>query len=182
MRMMARLFSAVVLAAISGCERCPQSQRDQVQIATTSPASAASNEPARICLRLATPSDLRPILVMRVDPTDHFPICTLKLYNTATEPVIVGYTPNCVMVHCGSFELQGPGVTFVHRREVLQPQQVLELDIPSGGWVGAVTNGERQLMIPTTLPTGSYETWATFKVEGSTPSEIASEHTRFSPG
>jgi hypothetical protein len=181
MRTMARLFSAVVLAAISGCERCPPSQRDQVQVATPSPAVTVK-DPSRICLRLAASGDLRPILVTRVDPADHFPICTLKLYNIATEPLIVGYTPNCVMVHCGSFELQGPGVTFVHRQEVLQPQQVLELDIPSGGWVGAVTNGERQLMIPTTLPTGSYETWATFKVEGSTPSEIASEHTRFSPG
>ena len=182
MRTMAKLFSVVVLTAIGGCASCPPSQRDQVQVVTTSPASAASKEPARICLRLATSGDLRPILVTRVDPTDHFPICTLKLYNTAAEPVIVGYTPNCVTVHCGSFELQGPGVTFVHRQEILQPQGVLELEIPPGGWMGAVTNGERQLMIPATLPAGSYETWATFKVEGLTPSEITSEHARFSPG
>jgi hypothetical protein len=137
---------------------------------TTTPAT--SN---RICVRVATAADLEPILITRPNSTDHFPICTLKVYNKASEPVIVGYAPNCVTVHCGPFEQQGPGVTFVHRREILEPQNALELEIPPGSWT--MTDG--QLIVPTTLPAGPYQAWASFKVEGDTPVEIVSKHTTF---
>jgi hypothetical protein len=142
---------------------------------TTTP--AASN---RVCVRVATPPDLEAILFTRPGSSDHFPVCTLKLYNKASEPVIVGYTPNCVTIHCGSYEQQGPGVTFVHRREILEPQNALELEIPAGNWT-MNDAGERQLMLPTTLPAGTYQTWAVFKVEGDTPTEITSKRAVFVP-
>lgn len=134
----------------------------------------------RVCVRVATAADIEPILFTRPGSSDHFPICTLKLYNKASEPVIVGYTPNCVTIHCGSYEQQGPGVTFVHRREILEPQNALELEIPAGNWT-MNDAGERQLMLPTTLPAGTYQTWATFKVEGDAPAEIVTRRALFIP-
>ena len=181
---MMRFFVAIlIVASFCGCATTrppPLSKSAELAPATQIGRTQHTTQPgeSRTCIRLATPADLRPILVTRGDPADHFPICTLKLYNMASEPVIVGYTPNCVTVHCGSYEQQGPAVSFVHRREILDPQQSLDLEIPPASWT-LFEAGERQLMIPGTLPTGSYETWADFKFEGSPAAEITTKHELF---
>jgi len=175
MKMGCHTISFLALAAAVGCSavNAPSPQPSAVPAAAEAhPTSAPAD---RICVRIVTTADLEPVLIMRPNPNDHFPICTLKLYNRASEPVVIGYTPNCVTVHCGPFEQQGPGVTFVHRREIVDPQSALELEIPPGSWT--MTDGE--IMVPTTLPAGPYESWAAFKLEGASSAQIATRHTTF---
>lgn len=94
---------------------------------------------------------------------DHFPVVTVKVYDVTNEDVIVGYEPGCVVVHCGGFELHGPPVTFVQRREILRPRQPLEFALTSGDWAPSSTAaGPRDLLAATDLPPGRYPIWATF--------------------
>lgn len=116
--------------------------------------------------RLAEGKDLRATLIPRTDPTDHFPLSTLQVYNIADEDVIVGYEPGCVVVHCGDYEQRGPAVTFIDRREILRSQQPIEFELPSGGWARSPSSGARELLIPSELPAGRYPIWATFRVGG----------------
>jgi hypothetical protein len=117
---------------------------------------------ARECIRIARPVDLQASLMARNGSTDHFPVVTVKIYDIAGDDVIVGYEPGCVVVHCGDYELHGPAVTFVQRREILRPRQPLELKLPSGDWEPSPSSGPRDLLAPTDLPPGRYPIWATF--------------------
>lgn len=116
--------------------------------------------------RLAEAKDLRATLITRSGTADHFPVCTVQVYNVADDDVVVGYEPGCVVVHCGEFEQQGPAVTFVGRREILRSQQPIEFELPSGSWAQVSSSGPRNLLIPSQLPSGKYTIWATFRITG----------------
>jgi hypothetical protein len=120
---------------------------------------------------------LQLVLFATKDPEHRFPVSVVKVYNTANEDVIVAYEPDSVVIRCGEYQQQGPGVTFVRRREILSPHQPLEIAIPAGGWTRINATGERELMVPTELPSGKYELWAGFRVEGDR--EIQSRHETF---
>jgi hypothetical protein len=119
-------------------------------------------------IRLAQPKDLQVTLMAPTNPSDHYPLATVKVYNVATHDVIVSYEPGCVVIHCGGFEQRGPGMTFTRRREILRPRQPLEFEIPAGGWSRSSTPGEQDLLLPVPLPPGKYPVWATFQLSGST--------------
>jgi hypothetical protein len=119
-------------------------------------------------IRLADPQDLQVTLMAPANPSDHYPLATVKVYNVADHEVIVGYEPGCVVIHCGGFEQHGPGMTFTRRREILRPRQPLEFEIPAGGWTRSPTPGEQDLLLPVPLPAGKYPVWATFQLSGST--------------
>lgn len=141
----------------------------------TGPQAGAATQPAtRQSFRVAKAKDLQVIVFATQDPEHHFPNVAVKIYNIADEDVIVGYEPGSVVVHCGDYQKGGPAVTFVHRREILSPHQPLEIVIAPGGWTRSNVAGERELMLPTDLPAGRYELWASFRVEGD--SAIESRH------
>jgi hypothetical protein len=158
---------------LTGCSTVPA---PETQPATSRPADPSKPEHVlesfdttkeRQCIRIAKPNDLQASLMTRDGSADHFPIVTVKVYDVASDDVIVGYEPGCVVVHCGNFELHGPPVTFVQRREILRPRQPLEFEISSGDWEPSSTdNGPRDLLGPTELPPGRYPVWATFHLGG----------------
>ena len=108
------------------------------------------------------------------NPSDHFPLVTVKVYNTAADEVIVGYEPGCVELHCGPYELHAPRPTFVQRREILRSQQSLEFDLSDGAWLNAPASGD--LMVPTQLPKGTYDLWASFRPAGGNAPAVESPH------
>jgi hypothetical protein len=136
--------------------------------------TAPTTRPDRECIRVATAKDLQVILFAVKDREHGFPVSVVKIYNNAPDDVIVGYEPGSVVVHCGAYQQQGPAVTFVHRREILSPHEPLEIALPPAGWTRTNPAGERELMLPTDLPPGKYELWASFRVEGD--AEIQSRH------
>jgi hypothetical protein len=137
---------------------------------------AATRPTTRLSFRLADASDLRVILVTRVDPATHYPLCTVQVYNNSDDEVIVGYEPGSVVVHCGEYERRGPAPTFVSRREILRPNQPIEFELSSGGWARSPTAQPQELLIPTRLPPGRYPLWASFRTDG--PGESAVESVR----
>ena len=131
------------------------------------PSTAPATQPGRWTrVRVAEAKDLQVRLISREDPTDHFPVCVVKVYNVSSDDLIVAYEPNCAAVHCGGYEQRGPDVTFVQRREVLSPSQGLELEIPKGGWKPSLFDGGKELLMPDELPAGRYPIWATFRQPG----------------
>ena len=168
-KVLPRLSLLLVLSSVlPGCAHpstpLPESRvTTPAAITEASTTRAATTQAARWeTLRIATAADLELRLSTRVDPKDHFLVCVVKVYNASGGDVILDYEPLSATVHCGQYEQRGPAVTFVHRREVLRPQQALELEIPPGGWVPSPTATEQDLMIPTELPPGTYPVWATF--------------------
>lgn len=153
----------LILCLTAGCRSAQQTAQITTAIA---PAAPTTRPIDRECFRIAAAKDLQLILFSTRDAVHRFPVSIVKIYNNAADDVIVGYEPGSVVIHCGNYEQQGPAVTFVHRREILSPHQPLELEIPAGGWTRANAAGERELMLPTDLPPGRYELWATFRVEG----------------
>lgn len=132
------------------------------------------------CVHVARAADLRVTLSTRIDPIDHFPLATVKVYNAAKQDVIVGYEPGCVVLRCGDLRRAAPPITFVQRREILRPGQPLEFDFASGGWTpGDSTSGERELLTPTALPSGRYQVWATFRLGSADGPTIQSQSERY---
>jgi hypothetical protein len=121
----------------------------------------------RETIHIAVPANLQVTVITPANPSDHFPKATVKIYNTASNDVIVGYEPGCVVVHCGEFEQRAPGMTFTQRREILRPRQPLEFEMPTGGWMRSPRPGEQDLLIPLSLPPGKYPVWASFQLSGS---------------
>jgi hypothetical protein len=163
----------MALSFIAGCE-ATSAQPDAVASAQTAPATQPVK---RECIRVAKAADLQLLLFTSRDPAHHFPVSLVKIYNSADEDVIVAYEPGSVVIHCGSYQQPGPPVTFVRRREILGPHEPLEIAIPPGGWSLINAAGERELMVPTDLPPGAYDLWASFRVEGDR--EIQSRHETF---
>lgn len=154
----------VGVCVIAGCHATPQASTSKP---SSQPVAAAQTQPGRWqSFRLAEAKDLRATLITRSGTADHFPVCTVQVYNVASDDVVVAYEPGCVVVHCGEFEQQGPAVTFVGRREILRSQQLIEFELPSGSWAQASATGPRNLLIPSQLPSGKYPIWATFRIAG----------------
>ena len=157
---------AVMLAGLGTVVGCgPEHQNAQATV-QAAPTTSVADTFQRECPRVAGAKDLQPVLFFRKDAASGFPVSVVKLYNAADEPVIVGYEPGSVIVHCGDYEQRGPADTFVHRREILNPQQPLEIEVPAGGWTRSTVSGGTELMLPTQLPPGKYALWASFQVEG----------------
>lgn len=190
-----RLKSALLalIAVLSGCGAAPGPGPGHMSASPpASTQSVASGNPlkpehvlesfdpadATESFRVARPADLQVSLMTRAArAADRFPAVTVKVYNIASQDVIVGYEPGCVVVHCGKFEQSGPAVTFVQRREILRPRQPLEFELNSGEWEPSSTgNGPRDLLTPTELPPGRYPIWATFQLGGAHGSPIESPH------
>jgi hypothetical protein len=164
-------WATVVLAGVWLAAGCQSAPADSTVLAATRATPALQTAPAtqsaqRQLFRVATAKDLQVILFATKDDEHHFPNSIVKIYNAADEDVIVVYEPGSVVVHCGDYQKEGPPVTFVRRREILSPHQPLELAIPPGGWTRTNAAGEHELMLPTDLPAGRYELWASFRVEG----------------
>jgi len=142
-------------------------------VATTAPTTQSS---ARQCFRVAQAKDLQIALVTRPNPKDHYPLPTVKIYNVASDEVIVAYQPGSVIVHCGDFEQPGPAITFVERREILRSQQPIVFDVGSEGWIRSPAKSNGDLFIPINLPSGRYPIWATFRLGGEGGPVIESGH------
>jgi hypothetical protein len=97
---------------------------------------------------------------------DGFPIAAIQLWNNSGDDVLVQYQSGSVVLNCGPFEQHGPGQVLGRRREVLEPQQELDFEMPEGRWARSPTTGPRDLMLPSELPHGTYPLWATFRVAG----------------
>jgi hypothetical protein len=97
---------------------------------------------------------------------DQFPVVVVEMWNNAVDEVLVEYDANSVVLHCGPYEQHGPAEVFGRRREVLDPHEELNFKMLPGGWTRSATGGERDLMLPTELPRGKYDMWATFKISG----------------
>jgi len=121
---------------------------------------------ARQCFRVPEAADLQVTLITRPNPKDHFPLATVKIYNIASDEIIVAYQPGSVVFHCGELEQPGPAITFVERREILRSQQPLVFEIGSDGWMRSPSTGNGDLFIPLDLPPGRYPIWATFRMGG----------------
>lgn len=106
---------------------------------------------------------------------DGFPQASIQLWNNSSDEVLVEYAAGSVVLHCGPFEQHGPADVFGRRREVLDPQQELDFNMPAGRWSRSPTTGPRDLMLPSDLPKGEYPMWATFRVPGPAGFEIKSE-------
>lgn len=164
----------VAMLLIGSC--APRASRQILPSNRPDATRPAMSEPAdRETIRIAQPEDLQATLMTPANSSDHFPKATVKVYNTASHDVIVGYEPGCVVVHCGAFEQHAPGMTFTRRREILRSRQPLEFEMSTGGWMRSPGPGEQDLLIPLSLPPGKYSVWATFKVSGSDRT-IESQH------
>lgn len=160
---LAAVFTAFVLS--NALAPRPILRKNSLLAAASQPTT--KHAPKTKTIRIAEPGDLQVTLMTPPNPADHFPHATAKVYNAASEDVIVGYEPGCVVIHCGEYEQHAPGMTFTQRREILRPRQPLEFDVPPGGWMRSPTTGEQDLMLPVELPKGKYPVWATFKLSGS---------------
>jgi hypothetical protein len=154
-----------------GCAPCPNDDRtasSAIERILIQRVPAATQPSGAETFRLAEPKDLQVTLMNPVNPSDHYPLATVKVYNVADHDVIVGYEPGCVVIHCGGFEQHGPAMTFTRRREILRPRQPLEFEVPAGGWMRTPAPGDQDLLLPVPLPSGKYQVWATFQLSGST--------------
>lgn len=170
---LASVFAGVCFMA--GCYATPR--EPSTSNPSSQPVEAAQTQGGRwVTFRLAEAKDLRATLITRSGTADHFPVCTVQVYNVAGDDVVVGYEPACVVVHCGQYEQQGPATTFVGRREILRSQQPIEFELPPGSWAQASTTGARNLLIPSQLPSGKYPIWATFRIAGSDGPLVETPH------
>ena len=149
-----------------------ESERDTFEVAA--PESAPSPAAKEESFRPAETKDLRVMLATRPNPADGFPLAQVNIYNTSNDQIIVGYEPESVVLHCGPYEKHAPPVGFVERREILRPKQPLEFDVAAGGWIPSPNAGGQDLLIPTKLPPGKYQTWASFRLPGNDATTIAS--------
>ena len=168
--------SAAVCIVAAGCHaRQPAPVPSNPQPAATRPSTAPTITAATETFRLAGPGDLQALLIAAPGGNGHFPLCTVKIYNVASEDVILGYEPGSVIVHCGEFERRAPDATFITRREILRPNQPLEFELPPGGaWARSPSAGSRELLVPIELPSGTYTVWATFRAAGPATATITS--------
>jgi hypothetical protein len=97
---------------------------------------------------------------------DGFPVASIQLWNDSSAEVLVQYQSGSVVLHCGPFEQHGPAGVFGRRREILEPQQELDFEMPEGRWARSPTTGPQELMLPSELPKGEYPMWATFRTAG----------------
>ena len=156
---------------LAGCQAAPRQQRVQVQepSATTRP----------FCFRAARAGDLRMLVSTRKPGPDGFPVAVVEMWNNVNEDVLVQYDVDSVVLHCGPYELHGPADVFGRRREILEPHEELNFSMPAGGWSQSATAGPRDLMIPTELPRGKYEMWATFRIAGANGGWVESDRNIF---
>jgi hypothetical protein len=169
------IWATLKLAGASG--EAIESDRDKYEVRP--PAKPATKPAQTESFRPAEAGDFQATLATRADASDHFPLATIKIYNTSKDSVIVSYEPQCIMLHCGPYEKSAPPLTFVQRREILRPKEPLEFELDSGDWRQSAHGSERDLMLPTTLPSGKYETWATFRLSGTNGPTVQTPHDWF---
>jgi hypothetical protein len=176
---MRRIAGPIVLtilaAGLAGC--CPR-------ITSAPPSAATRNSPDGVAYesyRMAQPADLRLSISGMKHGTKGFPYVLLMLQNTSRDQVIVAYTAGGASVHCGHYVQPGPAETFGLRRQILDPGGFILLDPPEAGWTGLTSDGQPELMIPTTLPPGKYDVWATFQLATPTVGVIATDKRVYEP-
>lgn len=146
----------------------------------SAPAPAATQPVAdRACFRAAQAKDLRILISTRKAGLDGFPVAGIQLWNNSPEEVIVQYDSASVVLHCGPFEQHGPANVLGRRREILDPQEELDFEMPQGHWARSAANGERDLMLPSDLPRGNYPMWATFRVAAPAGGTVESDRDQF---
>jgi len=127
------------------------------------------------CFRAAKVNDLRMLVSTKKPGPDGFPVVVVEMWNNGSDEVLVEYDVDSVVLHCGPYEQHGPGEVFGRRREVLDPHEELNFKMPSGGWSRSATGGGQELMLPTELPKGMYELWATFRISGPSGGMVESD-------
>jgi hypothetical protein len=164
------ILPAALITSVVGCRSEPATVTGPATMspATTNPATTQSTSGAGIfeTYRVAEPADLQ-LSIYGIKPAaDGFAGVVLMLRNTSGHDVVVAYGPGSVTVHCGPFIQSGPARVFGRRREVLDPEALIVFDPPEKGWTQLSSDGQPELMIPTRLPPGKYNIWATFEVPG----------------
>jgi hypothetical protein len=148
------LFAAAL--AIAGCH-------------SSTPSSDSS------LLRMATKADLD-FTIRDITPSpSKFPSVVTDLRSKIDDDVIVTYAAGSVTIHCGPYIQTGPAGTFGRRREILDAHGFIDFLPKTGGWANAPNNAA-DLMLPTELPPGTYDVWATFVVVGDLPTTVQTLH------
>lgn len=137
---------------------------------------APASRPADLeAFRTARPADLRVEVELWEEGPHGFPAATVTVHNATFDDVILPYTPTSVTIHCGPYVQSGPGGRFGRRREILEPLGWITFSPPSSVWTKLLPDGSSELVVPTRLPSGKYELWASFRLNGPKGPEINSE-------
>jgi hypothetical protein len=159
----ARLSFVGLLMGLLGTGGCRAPQPAASGMPATTSATTTSTEQT---FRTAEAKDLKMLVATQKPGADGFPVAVVQMWNASADEVLVEYQPGSVVLHCGPYEQTGPANVFGRHREVLDPQQELDFELRTSRWSRSATTGPRDLMLPTELPKGKYELWATFRMPG----------------
>jgi hypothetical protein len=157
-----------LLIGLLGAGGCGSSQPAAPGMPTTTTSTEQS-------FRTAEAKDLKMLVATQKPAADGFPVAVVQMWNASADEVLVEYQPGSVVLHCGPYEQNGPANVFGRHREVLDPQQELDFELRTSRWSRSPTAGPRDLMLPTELPKGKYELWATFRMPGSSGGMVESD-------
>jgi len=167
------LHLLILSGFVTGCAHTPTAPG---QKAIAADAGSAPSLPA---FRYARIQDLElDILDVKPGP-DGFPVASIFVRNLTDDTILITYWPKTLLVHCGPFVQAGPGATTARRQEILGGFDYVEFAPVVGHWSQPSPQGGAELLLPSSLPAGRYELWATLKISGPRQFVVESAHQRY---
>jgi len=104
-----------------------------------------------------------------------FPNVVTNLRSQIDQDVLATYAPGSITIHCGPYMQSGPAGAYGRRREILDGHGFIDFLPSIGGWSND-PQSSADLMMPSQLPPGTYDVWATFTVVGAQPQLLQTLH------